>query len=51
MHIRLDVARNAGELFVRGNAIFGAFALLQNLLGFLLILPETRLGAEGFELR
>jgi hypothetical protein len=49
MHIRLDVARNAGELFVGGNAIFGAFALLQNLLGFFLILPEARLRAEGFE--
>jgi uncharacterized membrane protein len=49
MQISLDIAGDARELLVGGDAIFGAFALLQNLLGFFLILPEVGLGADRFE--
>jgi hypothetical protein len=49
VQIRFDVARYARELLVGAYAPFGAFALLQDLLRFFLILPEVRLGAAFFE--
>jgi hypothetical protein len=49
MKIGFDIAREARELLFGGYAAFGAFALLQNLLSFFLILPEVRLGGLGFD--
>jgi hypothetical protein len=51
MQIRFDVARDARELFIRGNAVFRALALLQNLLRLFLVLPEVRLRSAFFEIR
>ena len=49
MKIGFDVARDARELFVGGDAAFGRFALLKNLLRLFLILPEVGLGGFDFE--
>jgi hypothetical protein len=50
MQVRLDVARDTRKLFVRRNAAFRAFALLQNLLRRFLVLPEVRLRSSLFEI-
>ena len=42
MKIGFDIAREARELFVGGDAAFRSFALLQDLLSLFLILPEIR---------
>ncbi len=46
--IRVDVARDARELLIGGDASFRAFTPLQNLLGLFLILPEVGLGGFSF---
>jgi len=52
VEIGFDVADGARELFVRGDVAFGVFTLLQDALGFFLVLPKggiARLCFEGFQ--
>src|SRR5579859_59232 len=46
--IRLYVARNGRQLRVRSDLLFGAFAIAQNGLRFLLLAPEVGLCDAGF---
>jgi hypothetical protein len=50
--IRFDVARDGGELFVRGDLLFSALAIAENALCGFLIAPEIGVGGarlEGFQ--
>jgi hypothetical protein len=49
MDVRLYVARDRGELFIRSNLLFGALPLAENALRRFLIAPETGLGDASFE--
>jgi hypothetical protein len=49
MDIRLYVASNRCELFVRGNLLFGALPLAENALRRFLIVPEIGVGDARFE--
>jgi len=50
MEIGLDVARDAGQLFLSGNATFRQFALLEDALSLLLVLPKIGLRGLLFEI-
>jgi hypothetical protein len=47
--VRFDVVRDRSQLIVRGNLFFGAFAVAENSLRFLLIVPKIGLSNAGFE--
>jgi hypothetical protein len=47
--VSLDVARDCSQLIFRGNLFFGALAIAQNSLRFLLVVPEVGLSDAGFE--
>jgi hypothetical protein len=47
--VGVDVTRNAGEFFVGGNLVFGAFAIAEDGLGFFLVVPEIGVGGASFE--
>ncbi len=49
MDIRLYVARDRCELFIRGNLFFGALPLTENALRRFLIVPEIGIGDARFE--
>jgi hypothetical protein len=49
MDVRLDVAGDGCELFVRGDLFFGSLPLAQNALCRFLIVPETGIGDARFE--
>jgi hypothetical protein len=49
MDVRLSVAGDGGELFVRGNLLFGALAIAENALCGFLIIPEIGVGDARFE--
>jgi len=49
VEIGFDVADGAREFFVRGNIAFRVFALLQDALGFFLVLPEGGIAGLCFE--
>ena len=49
MNVCFKVAGQRGELFVRGNLLFGTFALTENALRSFLIAPEIGVGDAGFE--
>jgi len=49
LKIRVDIGKRAREFFFGGDAGFCVLALLQDGLGFLLILPEVRRAAFLFE--
>jgi hypothetical protein len=48
VNVGLDVAGKRGELFLGADARLGGLALLQDALGFFLVLPKIGLGAGGF---
>jgi hypothetical protein len=47
--VRLDVASDGGELFVRGNLFFGTLAVAKNALRRFLIAPKIGIGGARFE--
>jgi hypothetical protein len=47
--VRLDVAGDGGQLIVRGNLLFRAFAIAQNGLRGFLIVPKIGLSNLSFE--
>jgi hypothetical protein len=47
--VGVDVARDAGEFFVGGDLVFGAFAVTEDGLGFFLVAPEIGVGGAGFQ--
>ena len=49
MDVRLNIARDGGELRVRVNLLFGALALAENVLSRFLIAPEIGVGDARFE--
>jgi len=49
MDVGLDVPGDGGELLIRGDLFFGAFALAENALRGFLIVPETGVGDARFE--
>jgi hypothetical protein len=49
VEVSLEITRQAPELLIRLDALFGLFALDQNLLSLLLILPEVWLRDPGFQ--
>jgi hypothetical protein len=49
LKIRFDIGKRAREFFFGGDAGFGVFALLQDGLRFLLVVPEVRCAAFLFE--
>jgi len=49
MDIGLKIAAQGGELFLRGDLLFGALAFAQNALRGFLIGPEIGVGDAGFE--
>jgi len=49
MDVRLDVAGDGRELFVRGNLLFGALPFAENALCRFLIAPEIGIGDARFE--
>jgi hypothetical protein len=49
VEIGFDVADAAYELFVRGDIAFRVFTLLQDALGFFLVLPEGGIAGLCFE--
>ena len=49
MDIRFDVTGNAGELFFRGDLLFGTLTLAQYSLSGFLVVPEIRPGDLLFE--
>jgi hypothetical protein len=48
--VGFDVAGDAREFVVRAEALVNGLALLQGLLGFLLVAPEIGLGSFRFKL-
>jgi len=49
MNVRLDVAGDGGELFVRSNLFFGTLPFAENALCSFLIVPEIGIGDARFE--
>jgi len=49
VEIGFDVADGARKFFVGGDVAFGVFALLQDSLGFFLVLPEGGIAGLCFE--
>jgi hypothetical protein len=47
--VGVDVAADAGEFFVGGDLVFGAFAVAEDGLGFFLVVPEIGIGGASFE--
>jgi len=46
--VRLGIAGDGGELFVRGNLFFGPLPIAENALGGVLIVPEIGVGDTRF---
>jgi hypothetical protein len=47
--VRLNIAGDGGELFVRGDLFFGALAIAEDTLSRFLLTPKVRVGSAGFE--
>jgi hypothetical protein len=47
--VGFDVARQPGELVVRGDLVFGAFAVAQDGLSGFWVAPEVGVGGTGFQ--
>jgi len=49
MDVRLDVAGDGRELFVRGNLFFGALSIAEDALCSFLIVPKSGVGDARFK--